>query len=58
MVFQRIIRTFVDAQMLLAHIFSNDNYLIGNSYANGNKNSNLFIYEACEYKDSRYDLSA
>ena len=36
---------------LLAHIFRDDNYLIGNSLGHGNINSNMLIFEACEYKD-------
>lgn len=36
---------------ILAHIFKDCNYIIGNSYGHGNIKSNMFIYEACEYKD-------
>ena len=36
---------------ILSHIFKEANYIIGNSCGHGNSNSNLLIFESCEYKD-------
>lgn len=36
---------------ILKHIFKNDNFIIGNSFGEGNINSSRLFLEACEYKD-------